>query len=257
MRASLTIGGIEVELSAEKRFEGILARAYAPFLGPVASPACRLQIVMSNAFDSDQQKRLAGRHVRLSHPLFRAEIDEAGHGVVFTAAKAASIDAALLAVFGLIAPSHDALLLQGSGVISGGRADVFVGGPDSGAAALAALAGHRPLLSSRFVLVRRLEDGWVAAGTPFGDCDPGAPRQARLRGLWGCRPWPVIESAPLEDRAALRLVIDHAEIPSPDAASRKVAFDLAANLASAVPITDLAFEESDLVWDEVEHVAVS
>jgi hypothetical protein len=261
MRTSLTIAGIEVELTAERRLEAIITRAYAPFLGAVADPACRLHLVVDDYLaGADPEAGIdgpaAGRHVRLSHPLFRAGIDETAHGMIFTPTKASAVDTALMTIFALLAPSHDALLVRGSGVISGKHAHVFVGGSDSGPSQLAALAGHRPLLADGYVLMRPQDHGWAAAGTPFGGCNLKASRQAPLAGLWQPRIWPVIESTPMEQRDALRLLVEHTELPSPDAATGKAAYDLAGALTSAVPVKELAFDESELVWDEIEAVAI-
>lgn len=241
MRTSLTIAGIEVELSLMGRLESIVSRAYAPFLGAVVDPVFRVRLVAGEGVPLDLAPDL--------------DADQAGQIVATVAPRPTEVDSVLLAVFSSLAPRHHALVVRGSGVISRGCAQVFVGSPESGSSKLVARAGHRPLLSDGYVLLRQEETGWTAAGAPFGGCDPRAPRQARLVGLWSPRPWPVMEIGRLDGPTAHGRLLEQVQLPEDDS-SRQAALDLAEHLTSVVPMIEIAFDEGDGVWNEIEAVAV-
>jgi hypothetical protein len=191
----------------------------------------------------------------MSHPDFSGTVDLEGTGSLECAPSPYAMDHALRVLFALIAPRHDALMLQASGVVSRGGAHVFAGPPGAGKSTVAALAGHRPVLTDGYVMVRRLANAtWIAASTPFWASHeiPGPPRDLRLARLWSLRPSPVLHASSSDAGASLRLVVENLFLPGADPDSRKAALDLAFDLTSAVPSSELALMPTPSLWREIE-----
>jgi hypothetical protein len=260
MKASLTIAGIEVELSIpESTVETIVARRYAPFLGPVAAPVCSVGIHPGHGLDGAARSPVTverlGTAFDMIHPGFFGAVDLEGPGSLECAPSPYAIDHALRVVFALVAPRQSALMLEASGVISRGGAHVFAGPQGAGKSTVAALAGHRPLLTDGYVMVRRLVHGsWLAASTPFWGAHevPGPPRDVRLARLWSIRPSRTVHAVPSDAGASLRSVVENIFLPACDPASRRAALDLASELASAVPSSELGLVPTPDLWCEIE-----
>lgn len=251
MRASLTVGGIEVELLAERgRLEGLLTRRYAPFLGAVCDPvgAVRFQ-TPAEAADRPRAKG----PVCLVPPDFSVKLDPSGSGTITTIADPFTVDDAMRHLLAHLAPQKGALLLHGSGVIIGGRAHVFIGPAGSGSSTLARLAGHRPVLTDGYIVVQRVGEQWVAAATPFWNAgtEPGPPRQAPLAGLWLPRASTVTEACP-RGVAAADALVDNAVLAGSNPEQRALVLELAFELASTVRCTELHFQAVPAVWAVIE-----
>jgi hypothetical protein len=265
MRASLTVAGIEVALSAPRGpLEAVVADRYDPFLGAVGEPVCSVRLEAGGERPGTPNPpmarlALAGSEVRVDHPDFTAEVDLAGDGVLRTLPDPYVVDHFFRLLVSLLAPAHDALMLHACGAIAGGRAHVFAGPSGSGKSTLAGLAGHRPVLSDEHVVVRRLAGRWVAASTPFWGsyARPGPARQAPLARLWSLRHWPTHEVRPLDAFCTLRLVLENAVLAGPQAELKLAAFPVAADLAAAVPAAELRFTPTESVWDEIDDRAVA
>lgn len=265
MRASLSVGGIEVALVVPQGpLEAVLADRYDAFLGAVGDPACSVRFEVGGERPGTPNPPMArvalsGRSVRIDHPDFSADLDLAGGGVVRTVPDPYVVDHAFRLLVSLLAPAHGALMLHACGTISGGRAQVFAGPSGSGKSTLAGLAGCRPVLSDEHVLVRRVGDHWVAASTPFWGsyARPAPPCRATLGRLWSLRHWPTNEVRPLDAYGGLRVVLENAVLAAPHGDLRRAAFEVAADLAAAVPVAELRFTPSENVWDEIDERAVA
>lgn len=265
MRASLTVGGIEVALSAPPGpLEAILADRYDPFLDVVHRPCCTVRFEAADGGPPSKNPPLAtvavaGSGARIGHPDFSAEVDLDGHGWVRTVPDPYVVDHFMRLLVSLLAPRHGALMLHACGAITGGVAHVFAGQSGSGKSTLASLAGHRPVLSDEHVLVRFVDGRWVAASTPFWGsyARPGPARRAPLARLWGLRHWPTHEVRDLEPYAGLRLALANAVLAGPQADLKRAAFEVAAELAAAVPSAELRFTPSESVWEHIDERAVA
>jgi hypothetical protein len=260
MKTSLTIASIEIELFVpESSLETIVAGRYAPFLGPVAAPVCSVEVHEGHGLDGAGQslatvERL-GTAFQVIHPGFFGTVDVEGEGSLECAPSPYALDHALRVLFALVAPRQDALMLHAAGVISRGGGHVFAGPTGAGKSTVATLAGHRPVLTDGYVMVRRLLDGsWLAASTPFWGAHevPGPPRDVRLARLWSLRPSAALHSFPSDAGASLRSVVENMFQPASDPDSRKAALDLAFELASAVPSSVLGLAPTPNLWREIE-----
>lgn len=262
MRASLTIGGIEVALSTSAgALEAAVAERYAPFLGAVEAPICSLTLEPSPGVerpstpDDTIVERMGETTFRVVHPGLCGRFDLVGVGSVQVAANPYALDNCLQILFGLLAPRHDALMLYATSVISNDRAHVFIG--PAGTSTLTRLAGDRPVLTDGLVLVRRERDGWLAASTPFWAAydKPGPPRESTLGRLWSlrCAAADVAGAPGLED--ARLAVVEHTFLPTAEAETRRFALALATQFAADVPFSDLLLARDHSVWGEIDALA--
>jgi hypothetical protein len=259
MRASLTIGGIEVALSTSAGpIEAAVAERYAPFLGAVDAPVCSLTLEPAQGVESPPApaatlvERVGETTFRVVHPGLFGWFDLAGGGSVHVSPNPYALDNALRLLFGLLAPRHDALMLHASSVISTSGTHVFTG--PAGKSALTRLAGDRPVLTDGLVLVRREPDGWLAASTPFWAAydQPGPPRESKLSRLWSLLPPGTEVDGHAAFEVAHLAVMQHVYLPTAEPEVHHAALDLAADLAEAVPFSGLCFAGGATVWAEVD-----
>jgi hypothetical protein len=261
VRSSLTVGGIEVELSTPKGpLEPALIERYGPFLGAVVDPVCSIHLEGTGVQQGEPNPPLAElvgadtAVVELTHPDFTGTFDLEGQGLLTVAENQFTIDHCFRILFGLLAPRHDALMLHSCGVLSGGVANVFAGESGAGKSTLASLAGHRPLLSDEHVLVRCTGGTWTAASTPFWGsyAKPGPARSAPLARLWSLQQAARNEVQATDTEACLRIALDNAVLPCSDPAIKSAVFDVAVDLASAVPSAELRFVPEPSVWELID-----
>jgi len=261
VRAGFTVGGIEVELRAPAGpLEAILDDRYGPFLGAVVDPVCGVHLQSTGTDKGEDNSPLAevtgvdGTYVELSHPDFHGSLDLEGDGKVVVAENPYTIDHVFRLLFGLLAPRHDAVMLHSCGVISGSTANVFAGVSGAGKSTLASMAGHRPLLSDEHVLVRRSDTEWLASSTPFWGsyAKPGPARQAPLACLWSLVQAPANEVRPTGAADGLRTALGNAVLPCAEPSLKAAVFDVAVDLAAAVPSAELRFALDPDVWEVID-----
>jgi hypothetical protein len=257
MRASLTIGGIEVALSTPAgALEAAVAERYAPFLGAVEAPVCSLTLEANQGASSPRipdttlVERLGETTFQVVHPGLSGWFDLAGAGSVHLAESPYALDNCLRVLFGLLAPRHDALMLHATSVISNDGAHVFIG--PAGTSALARLASDRPVFNDGLVLLRQEAAGWLAASTPFwATCEkPGPPHESALTRLCilPSEPDPITVSG----TEATRLeILKHTYLPTADPGIRLLANDLARGLTRDVQSSDLRFAWGSARWNAV------
>jgi hypothetical protein len=265
MKCGLTVGGIEVEVTAAPgRQEAILADRYSPFLGAVSKPVCRVAFVDNQKGKGQPNPPLAAvssneHKVRIDHIDFDADLDLTGDGEVRIPADVYVVDHFFRLLYGLLAPRHNALLLHACGVISESHSHVFAGQSGAGKSTLASLAEHRPLLSDEHVIVRQGDAGWYAASTPFwGSYEkPGVARSAPLARLWSLRHWPSNVVRAQDALHTVRVALENSVLPSLDPELKCSVFDNAVDLAAAVPSSELRFTPSTAVWEHIDATAVA
>ena len=263
MRSSLTIAGMALDVSVPQGpLEGIVIERYAPFLGAIDDSVLRLHLEPSGktrGLDNPPIAHVEGAGsstLSITHPDFNAEVDLEGECVLTVATDPHAVDHFFRVLMGLLAPRHDAIMLHACGILSGSQTHVFAGPSGAGKSTLASLAGQRPLLSDEHVIVRRTDEGtWEAASTPFWGsyAQPGPARQARLARLWKLKQWPSNARRDLDAVEALRLLLDNAVLPCPDAEIKQAVFDVAVALAADVDASELRFTPTDDVWSEIDE----
>jgi hypothetical protein len=261
VRTSLTIAGIEIELSVPASpLERLVAGRYAPFLGAVSVPVCSLRIEPAEGLDGSSKaevvvQRQPGPAFAVTHPGFVGALNLEGQGSLQCASSPYALDQALRALFALFAPGHGALMLHAAGVVSRSGAHVFAGPGGAGKSTVAALAGTRPVLTDGYVMIRRLaDDSWLAGSTPFwSDHEaPGQPRDVRLARLWSLRPSAAVHFLPADAGGSLRLVVENMVLPTADPDYRAAALTLAFELAGAVPSCELGLVPTLTLWRDIE-----
>ena len=261
MRSSLTVGGIEVELRVPAGpLEVLVAERYAPFLGAVREPVCTLAVTSTGIVGKEDNPPLADLAgagtdvVEATHPDWRATFALDGQGELCSSEDEVTLDHAFRVLFALLAPRNDALMLHSCGLISGSVANVFAGESGAGKSTLASMGGTRPLLSDEHVLVRRRQQEWVAASTPFWGSykRPGPARQAPLARLWALEQWPTNQVVPGSVETCLRTALDNAVLPCGDPAIKTAVFDVACDLAEDVPSSVLRFALDDQIWELID-----
>jgi hypothetical protein len=255
MRSSLTIGGIEVELSVgAASLEGVIARRYAPFLGPPVNPVSTVCFELASPREQIPLHAVAVVTDRGDVALGRSDLPA---GVEFgslirirTTATPRNIDRALQTVFSMLASSFDGLLFSGCGVILDRSAHVLAGGSDIWRSTLAGRAGRRPLLLGSCVMVHQVDGRWIAAATPFSAEAVSPPRQAPLSQLWVPAPGPFTRRSSAGNLAAA-LALDAAMPPTQDPGVRQLASNVFNRLLAAVPLDALPSLSPARIWEEI------
>jgi hypothetical protein len=244
MRASITIGGIEVALATPAgALEQVVAERYAPFLGACLSPACFLAIEPSVTEDEDRAttaflEPVGETEFRIDRPGLLGRFDIVGDGVVRVGTNPRHVDDLLKTVFGLLAPHHEALMLRATGVIGDRGAHVFMGDPAT--PELLRLVRARAFFAPGLVVVRRETSGWLAASTPFcGEYQTTCPpRELRLDRLWSLQAGGT-RSAAWRVGVTQAAVVKHAFLPTDAGHHHQLALNLAAEMADVAEFTDL------------------
>ncbi|MEA2828072.1 MAG: hypothetical protein QOG43_2511 [Actinomycetota bacterium] len=262
MRAGFRLAGVEIELRVpEGAIEQIIARRWSSFLGASEAPVCSLSLrpltsASGKGFsDPIEVERPDVDHVTLRHRHLRAEIDLGGHGEVDVAATPEALDFVLELVFSLLTPRTGAVLMEASGVISGGRAHLFVDAAGGPVPAAVERVESRAVLSAQVVVLYRREGRWWAGSTPFGAAGDGWPaRAAALDGVWTWTAASQLAVSPLERLGSLRAVMDNAVRPCRDGDLWAALFDLAADVAASVPSASITVPPDGDAWDEIDAV---
>ena len=242
MHASITIGGIEVAMRTPPNWlEDAIARRYAPFLGAVEAPVCSLTLEPSQdeyGMGVVSLERVGQNRFSFSRPGVVGCLDLAGAGSVRVDTTGIGLDDALRLLFGLLAPSHDAILIHGTTVIVKNFAHVFTG--PLGGAGISRLRPDQTILTDELVMVRKERTGWLAGSTPFrasGE-QAGMPREMKLARLWSLIGGENNPEDPARDLAESSL-FRHVLVPAADQEIHRRARELADAVASDVPLSDL------------------
>ncbi len=161
-----------------------------------------------------------------------------------------SLDSVLRASLSVLLPRRGGLLLHASGVVTQGRAFLFLGQSGAGKSTAASLTGERTLLSDDIVAISIEGGRAVARSVPFTGLE--APRTAPLEApievicLLEKGTEDVLEPARAGAGTAelLRCIL---HLPLSDPATGSV-LDLAGRLAEAVPLRRLRFRRDPSFW---------
>lgn len=239
MRASLTIAGIEVAIITPvgTAIEGLVAERYAPFMGVIDSPVCFLLLESTRQVETLVHPhaacidRVGETSFRVVHPSLYGFFDLVGNGIIDVAPSPCALDDAVGSLFGLLAPSHNALLLDARGVIGEGGIHVFLGGIEE--AKPVRVIGNR--LTNGLVMVRHgHDDRWLAATTPFWTSTErlGPPIEGTLSRFWSMAAMPASGST-----EASLVVAQHAVVPTADPEVRHQVLGVSGDVATAAPLS--------------------
>ena len=257
----MTIAGIEVQLSVSPGpLETLVAGRYVPYLGASEVPCCEIRLEPTEGAHHPERdnaalvERTAEGAYLLANPGFFGVFDPTGAGTLSCASTPIAVDDALRLVFALLAPHHAAMMLHAAGVIGADGAHVFAPPNSSGESAAVGSAGHRPVLTDGYLILRRIDGDWFAAATPFwtSHCQPGQSRESRMARLWGLLPSQDHATTSVGIESAVRTLMENAVLPCADAEIRQLARELARDLAFAVPSSEMPRTSSAVVWREIE-----
>jgi hypothetical protein len=172
---TITIGGMAVRVrTSDLEFVRMLEDRYAGFVGAAdEDPEIEFDIELTPPPDMDRDAevsvRCEGRRWILRRGDFRAEWEpEARRGWIRQTANPYSIDAVLRIVHTLVLARQGGFLLHSASAIRNGKAFLFAGVSEAGKTTISRLApGDVTLLTDEISYVRRMEDRYVAYGTPF------------------------------------------------------------------------------------------
>jgi hypothetical protein len=260
----ITIGAVSVRVNtADPDFLAMLEDRYAGFVNPgfVNSEARAefefdVDLVPRSTADPDVDvsvKYRAGRWF-MERGDFRAEWDPAARrGWIRQTANPYSIDAVLRIVHTLVLAKQGGFLLHSASAIRNGKAFLFAGVSGAGKTTISRLAPpDATLLTDEISYVRKLDDGYVAYGTPFtGELAKlGENTSARVAALYLLakgenRIEPV--AAPDAGRELLANMLFFAE----DQEMVHRAFQAACDFVHRVPVYRLTFVPDARVWEMI------
>lgn len=188
-------------------------------------------------------------------PGYRGEIDvESGRGHLELSSQQPmeDIEYFLRVLYALLAYSEGGLLLHAAGVVSGGRAYLFIGRSGDGKSTIASLSVGKAVLNDDLVLVRPEGNGWSTWGTPFWNAGtgdrPGQTAGGPLAGIYSLVKDTRVFLAPLSPAAAVAELVSNCPVVNGDAWRLSGLLERCRALASAVVVQGLHFRKDTEFW---------
>jgi hypothetical protein len=157
---------------------------------------------------------------------------------------------------------YDGVLVHSAGVVSGGRALLFVGATEAGKTTIAGLADGRPVLNDEMNLVEFGPDGPTVIGTPFnGFFREKQPGRAPLGAVLLLRKGADHALAPVGPGEAAATVASQVTPPvsletvASDGTTAAM-IDAASRLVHAVPVRRLTFTRDPGFWSLLDDALI-
>jgi hypothetical protein len=258
--ACVEIGEIPISLSTKddvffdllvQRYTGFLSRSHAEF-------QLEFEIVEAkSATDEDVRVSRNGAEWRITRGDFLARWNaRTGVGFVRQNANPYSLDAVLRILHSLILAERGGFLLHAASGICDGGAYLFSGVSGAGKTTMTRIAPYdATLLTDEISYVRRLDDGYVAFGTPFAGelAKAGENCSAPISGLFFLEKGSEnrIEEIPSAEaaRRLMRNILFFAEDPG----LVEKLLDSACDFVDRVPARQLTFYPDGRVWDYIRE----
>lgn len=256
----IAIGGIAVRVNTtDLEFLEMLQNRYAGFVSAEAHAEFDFDVNLAPpAFadpDADLSVTLCSGRWLLERGDFRAEWEPAAsRGSIHQSANPYSIDAVLRILHTLILAKEGGFLLHSASAIRNGKAFLFAGVSGAGKTTISLLApADATLLTDEISYVRKLDEGYVAFGTPFtGElAKVGENTSAAVAALYLLVQGPEnrIEAVTVADagRELLANMLFFAE----DKELVHWAFQAACDFVDRVPVYRLTFIPDARVWEMI------
>ena len=163
-----------------------------------------------------------------------------------------SLDCVLRIVHTLLLAREGGFLLHSSSAIRNGRAFLFSGVSGAGKTTISRLApADATLLTDEISYVRKVDDGYVAFGTPFtGELAKlGENTSAPVAALYLLAQGPENRIEPVAVADAVRGLLGNILFFARDPESVKLVFDTAFDFVNHVPVRRLTFVPDTSVWE--------
>jgi len=254
----IEIGGIPIALETnDAGFVTILKGRYGDYmrLGGKSDFKFRVELIEPDSFnpDDDAVVWLEDGEWRLERGDFRARWSpETREGLIRQTPNPYSIDSVLRITHTLLLAKTGGFLLHASSAVRNGKAFLFSGLSEAGKTTIARLAPHdATLLTDEASYVRRLNDQYLAYGTPFaGELgEPGKNVSAPIAAVYLLAKSQENRITKIEPAEATRRLLRNILFFAHDAELVRQVFESACAFVAAVPIYELSFFPDERVWD--------
>lgn len=254
----IEIGGIPIALqTSDAGFVRILESRYGDYLKAISdfSFSFRIELIPPEGFDSDHDAEVwvERGEWRLERGDFRATWNpETQHGVIRQSANPYSIDSVLRIAHTLLLARSGGFLLHASSAVRNGKAFLFAGVSEAGKTTIARLAPPDvALLTDEVSYVRRIDDRYLAYGTPFaGELgEPGKNISAPIAALYLLEKAPQNHIKRVDSMHAAHRLLRNILFFAHDEELVRLVFESALAFVEAVPIYELSFVPDQRVWE--------
>ncbi|MFZ1011194.1 MAG: hypothetical protein WAN65_30425 [Candidatus Sulfotelmatobacter sp.] len=256
----ITIGGVSVRVNTvDADFLELLEKRYADFVSTEEFAEYDFDVDLGppmSGFTSEEARvsHHAGRWL-LQRGDFHAEWDPATrYGSIRQTANPYSIDAVLRIVHTLVLAKQGGFLLHAASAICNGKAFLFAGVSGAGKTTISRLApADATLLTDEISYVRKLDEGYVAFGTPFtGELAKlGENVSAPIGALYLLAQGRENRIDPVTAADAGRGLLANMLFFAEDQEMVHCAFQAACDFADQVPVYRLTFVPDTRVWEMI------
>ena len=254
----IEIGGMPVRVNtSDPGFLAMLQDRYAGFIGTSdhAEVEFDIDLTRPKAGDPDADVRVTQQSGRwsLERGDFRAQWEPAArHGWIRQTANPYSIDAVLRIVHTLVLAKQGGFLLHSASAIRNGKAFLFAGVSEAGKTTISRLAPpDATLLTDEISYVRKLEEDYIACGTPFtGELAKlGENVSAPIAALYLLAKGSENRIEPVAPAEAARSLLANLLFFAEDQELVQQVFHSAFEFVKRVPVSQLTFVPDARVWE--------
>jgi hypothetical protein len=243
--------------TSDPGFLAMLQDRYAGFIGASdhAEVEFDIDLTRPKAGDPDADVRVTQQSGRwsLERGDFRAQWEPAARrGWIRQTANPYSIDAVLRIVHTLVLARQGGFLLHSASAIRNGKAFLFAGVSEAGKTTISRLAPpDATLLTDEISYVRKLEEDYIAFGTPFtGELAKlGENVSAPIAGLYLLAKGPENRIEPVAPAEATRSLLANLLFFAEDQELVQQVFHSAFEFVKRVPVSRLTFVPDARVWE--------
>jgi hypothetical protein len=254
----IEIGGIPIALeTSDAEFVSILHRRYGDYMKSdiPADFTFRVELIPPGAFNPDDDAKVwfDNGEWHLERGDFRATWSQQNrNGLIRQTPNPYSIDSVLRITHTLLLARTGGFLLHASSAVRNGKAFVFSGLSEAGKTTIARLAPPDvALLTDEASYIRRLDDQYLAYGTPFaGEMgEPGKNISAPIAAVYLLKKAPENRIDRVEPAVAVRRLLRNILFFAHDDELVRLVFDSAFAFVEAVPVYELSFLPDQRVWE--------
>ena len=254
----IEIGGMPVRVNtSDPGFLAMLQDRYAGFIGASdhAEVEFDIDLTRPKAGDPDADVRVTQQSGRwsLERGDFRAQWEPAARrGWIRQTANPYSIDAVLRIVHTLVLAKQGSFLLHSASAIRNGKAFLFAGVSEAGKTTISRLAPpDATLLTDEISYVRKLEEDYIAFGTPFtGELAKlGENVSAPIAALYLLAKGSENRIEPVAPAEAARSLLANLLFFAEDQELVQQVFHSAFEFVKRVPVSRLTFVPDARVWE--------